>query len=440
MCVCVCVCVVCNRPGCDQPATRGPCPVCRDFELVGHAKTYYCSQECFQSDYTAHAAVHRLAHPFNQEEWQSFVKTLQQAEDKRDVALMSSLQEQVFQWQERSLCRIKVNDHAGFELFINKCHRRNTIRLHPDSLSVALRKDHLECFTILVTYNNDFMLYFLAESLGEPFGQGKHKALLSLLRCACERKAMRIIRYLHDKLVQELSLLPTENINNYKTLAAEHTASRNVLSVLKVLREEYGADISSNACIMGAVTNHNLEMLKYIHEQHPSLVFTAEHLLQASRAPLVNIAGTDKCLVYMHESLRRYGFTLDEFSAAIRTRNSSAVPYVLKHLIQQQYIPQAIIYALHEAETALGMPDNATVDDTTGVINARMLQILLHLRATFLHLKKIGAVIDDKPTTPLVDEHLARYDVYLAARTGEVSDLKLPHITEDLARMIASFL
>ena len=251
---------------------------------------------------------------------------------------------------------------------------------------------------------------------------------------------MRNIRYLYDKLVEALSLLPTENIEHYKTLAAEHCALTNVFPVLKVLREEYGADISSHGCIMGAVSNHNLEMLKYIHEQHPSIVFTDEHFLQASRAPLVNITDTDKCLVYMHESLGRYGFSLDEFSATIRTRNSSAVPYVLKHLIEKQHIPQVIIYALHEAETALGMPDNATVDDTTGVINARMRQILLHLRAVFLHMKKIKAVTDDKPTTPLVDEHLARYDVYLAARTGEVSDLKLPHITEDLARMIASFL
>ena len=50
---------VCASQGCEQPVTSNlACPKCSQ---LGMPPAYFCSQDCFKTNYNAHKQVHALA-------------------------------------------------------------------------------------------------------------------------------------------------------------------------------------------------------------------------------------------------------------------------------------------------------------------------------------------------------------------------------------------
>ena len=47
----------CETPGCDQPA-KLQCPTCIKLGIQG---SFFCSQECFKSNWDLHKTLHKLA-------------------------------------------------------------------------------------------------------------------------------------------------------------------------------------------------------------------------------------------------------------------------------------------------------------------------------------------------------------------------------------------
>lgn len=432
------LCIVCCNPGCTKTAIKGPCPVCKQYELEQVFTSYYCSQECFQANYDIHAAIHKRAEPFNDEEWQRFFVNINRARNTRNLQALRDLQDGVLLWEDRSLCRIVVNDAEGFQLFLDNCHRSNTIRLHPQSVTVAIKKDAIACFEKLYMYNHGEVIDRIGEAMGNQPGQGRDMVLTSLINSASKVRAIRIFEFLYNELD---SVATEENMKALQRLIADVAAEHNTgIDIMRLLSEECEIDISTDKCIIGTVTHHNLQVLRYIYKQHPNVLFTANHLLHSvdtSKVP--NVSNVD-CLKFMLSVNQNLSVSPQLLAQAIRHRNYHAVVFILNDLIVVQDQPQCIVRALLDAELSIHVQNNNALEARTGLLNIRMRKILLKLREVFNRLKTTHVIADEKPSTPTIDEHLKRYDAYFNLKKNFIIDLKLPNINSEIASNIASFL